>query len=284
MKVTKIKNVRYSSRSYATSHKIITLVEFNNLSEFINYIETQPTNMLFTGYRKASQEENDYRTKWTLTKSWDEAIKLAKYGWIDGAKNLNENFKFKTRKTQPDFELKQMLDVSGYQAIVPLYLQGSPLNMVNKKATLTKQKIITINKVMSYSSGISTEDIVKNSSKCLAIINSIERKGYRVNLNMLISTGKVCVKIRLKSANERLNVAKLAFPMIHPAMFRRLFFRFIEVFPEYKEKRFMNSYGVIPYEDEFTCCCQKNEVMMSTIMRLGDNFADDLVEKLLKNF
>ena len=49
-------------------------------------------------------------------------------------------------------------------------------------------------------------------------------------------------KIKLKSANESLNISKLTFPLIHPSMLRRLALRFIEVNP-HTTRRFIRGYG-----------------------------------------
>ena len=128
-----------------------------------------------------------------------------------------------------------MFDVVGFQASVPRYLQGIPTNMVNKKLVPIKQKVITLNKDISYNSMTSTQDIIDASIQTLQLIKKIEAQGIRVNLNLILGVkangNTEVVKIRLKSANERLNISKLAFPLVHPSMLRRLFFRYIEVAP-----------------------------------------------------
>ena len=53
---------------------------------------------------------------------------------------------------------------------------------------------------------------------------------------------QVICKVKIKGANERLNISKLSFPMVHPSMLRRLFFRFIEVHSEVTEG-FVGGYG-----------------------------------------
>ena len=53
---------------------------------------------------------------------------------------------------------------------------------------------------------------------------------------------KYFIKIRLKSANEKLNISKLSFPLVHPSMLRRLFLRFVEVHPPVSND-FKRGYG-----------------------------------------
>ena len=118
--------------------------------------------------------------------------------------------------------------------------------MVNKKMVPIKQKIITVNKSIDYSGKTKADTIIEESIKALQIVKKLEAQGLRVNLNIVLGTSentkKFAIKIKIKSANEKLNVSKLAFPLVHPSMLRRLFFRFIEVYPNIT-KAFNTNYG-----------------------------------------
>lgn len=82
----------------------------------------------------------------------------------------------------------------------------------------------------------------------MQIVKKLEAQGLRVNLNIVLGSAagypkkQFVLKIRIKSANERLNVSKLAFPLVHPSMLRRLFFRFVEVYPKFTSA-FVGGYG-----------------------------------------
>ncbi len=127
--------------------------------------------------------------------------------------------------------------------------------MINKKNVVQKKKVITLNKNISYHAKITTQEILDNSVKALQIIQKIEAQGIRCNLNLICcirdrSTTEInTLKIRLKSANERLNVSKLAFPLVHPSMLRRLIFRFIEVSPTFTKNSYTSGYGY-PMKDD----------------------------------
>ena len=95
--------------------------------------------------------------------------------------------------------------------------------------------------------------------KTLQIINKLESQGYRCNLNVFwcisekslrysLNCKIIAVKIKVKSSSEKLNISKLAFPLVHPSMLRRLLFRFIEVYPNVT-KGFFGCYGY-PVMDE----------------------------------
>lgn len=221
------------------------VVEYDSLHEFYEYLIHTPFNDAFCWAKHSSVDGDYYFTK---TRDFSEAVELFKNGWSDMATKLVQKLKVIESKTEPTMKPKpkNVLGVAGYQAIVPLYLQGVPNNMVTKKMTPVKQKVITLNKSIDYNCGVSAEQIIEESIKAMQIVKKLEAQGYRCNLNIVFGTTagskQFVVKVRIKSANEKLNVSKLAFPLVHPSMLRRLFFRFIEVYPNVT-KSFVSGYG-----------------------------------------
>lgn len=259
------------------------VVEFDSLKEFYNYIINTPINNAFRWKSLHSSTSNS--GNWHGTKTFDEATELFKNGWTIGAEELTKKLKIAETQKEVQTVYKSILSMCGYQAIVPLYLQGVPNNMVNKKMVPIKNKVITINKTLSVSASVSAETMKNESIKCFQIVKKIEASGIRVNLNLMISTGHVCVKIRLKSANEKLNISKLAFPLVHPSMFRRLYFRFIETYPTIPSN-YTKGYGYVPDEKQFKSVCGKNEIVLPTLLRgeteeeITKLSVDDLINRL----
>lgn len=206
--------------------------EFDSLHEFEGYITKTPLNDTFRWEKLASVNEGYNFTK---TESYEEATQLFKDGWQDMAQKLTQKLSVIRNQVTDEYVQKIMYDVVGFQASVPRYLQGLPTSMVNKKKVVIKQKIITLNKDVSYNCGTTTEEIIEASIQTLQLIKKIEAQGIRVNLNLIWGVRsqdtREIIKIRLKSANERLNLSKLAFPLVHPSMLRRLLFRYLEVAP-----------------------------------------------------
>lgn len=260
------------------------MVEFDSLVDFYKYIMETPVNKAFKNKSLSSIE----RGIWSGTNSFDEAVDLFKNGWTVGAQDLTKKLKVAETNQEVQTKYRDILSMAGYQAIVPLYLQGVPNCMVNKKPIPVKNKVITINKAICSSGSVSSETLMNESIKCFQIIKKIEASGIRINLNLMISTGHVCIKIRLKSASEKLNISKLAFPLVHTAMFRRLYFRFVEVYPTIP-KTYVAGYGRVPYEHEFKKACNKGEILLPTIL-YGNTEAeierlsiDELIERFKAN-
>ena len=206
--------------------------EFSSLNDFETYITKTPLNDTFKWEKLASVSGSE---EFTGTHSYEQAVEMFKNGWQSKAEELTKKLKVIQNQVIDAQVQKVLFDVVGFQASVPRYLQGIPTNMVNKKLVPIKQKIVTINKDISYNCGITTEQIVEASIQTLQLVKRIEAQGIRVNLNLIwgvkASGSNEIVKVRLKSANERVNISKLAFPLVHPSMLRRLCFRYLEVAP-----------------------------------------------------
>lgn len=217
--------------------------EFSSLNDFETYITNTPLNDTF---RWANLSSVSGGKEFTGTYSYEQAVEMFKNGWQSKAEELTKKLKVIQNQVIDAQVQKVLFDVVGFQASVPRYLQGIPTNMVNKKLVPIKQKIVTINKDISYNCGITTEQIVEASIQTLQLVKRIEAQGIRVNLNLVwgVTAGntKEVVKIRLKSANERVNISKLAFPLVHPSMLRRLCFRYLEVAPTIKQN-YLYGYG-----------------------------------------
>lgn len=243
MKVTK----HYAAGTKAKQHRI-DVVDFGSLEEFYQYCINTPFNKAFEDAHHSSVHGSEY---FTGTKSFEQAVELMHSGWTDMAGKLVQKLKAAEAKQQPQMKPRPVRGPAGYQAIVPAYLNGDPNNMVGSKRMPVKQKVVTLNKCIDYSGGTSTETIIGQSVKSMQLIKRIESLGYRVNLNVIVGASDgpdgymFVAKVRVKSAGERLNVSKLAFPLVHPSMLRRIGFRFTEVWPE-TPKSMVWGYGGVP--------------------------------------
>lgn len=247
--------------------KEIRQFEFNSLAEFYNYITNTPFNSVFSKeYDRSSISGDKY---FTGTEDFNEAVELFKHGWKEGSAKLTRKLEAKMKKMEPTVKSQQVRSVSGYQAIIPNYLAGDPLNMINKKMVPVKQKVITINKNIGYAARVPKEKIEEESIKAFQLIKKLENQGMRVNLNIVqgfdVEDMKIIVKIRIKNSTEKLNLSKMAFPMVHPSMLRRLLFRFLEVVPNVSSK-YRVGYGRPVYMEDMKKYIKENEYVIPNIL------------------
>ena len=238
-------------RKYYNNKKDVKII-FNSLSEVVKFNrETERTS--FYSYYHASDEVSSNKDSFTGTHSYEEAEDLLLHGWDEMAKELTEklgNIKANSNK----YKNKTIYNVSGYQACVPRYLQGIPTNMISNKRIVTKQKVLNITKDFGYSWKVSSRTIKEESIKVLKLVNQLELQGYRVNLNISCvnkqNGGRTydCISIRIKNASQKMNIKQMAFPLVHPSMYRRIIFGLTERLPECKD--YGKGYGWCTEYDE----------------------------------
>lgn len=208
--------------------------EFKSIFDFYKYISENDINKLYKGRTLMSVSEKE---EFTGTKNFEEAVYLLKNGWKDMSIKVNKRLGKLENTSGIVSKKRQMYDVVGYQVSVPRYLQGLPTSMINSKNIPVRQKVITINKLISYPVTTNKEHIIEESVKMLSAVKRIEQSGVRCKINILMGSydeyrgkkhyeiAKVCVK----SPMERMNISKLSFVLVHPSMLRRLYLRYIEV-------------------------------------------------------
>ena len=274
---------------------VANMVEFSSISDLVKYIKEAKTTFWFVG-RERSHEQNLMRTEFTKTKTFDEAMDMLENGWYEEAKKIEKEMSVEGRSLFDKDEVKFIQSVAGFHPIVPNYLMGLPNSMVSSKIVAKKQKVVTLNLNISFSAIVSTGEIEDVCIKALRIVKSIESKGCRVNFNVFFAskkpdyaTGHIrysTIKLRVKNANERLNVSKVCFPVVHPSMLRRIFFRVVETSPIFT-REFVYGYGIAMSNEELATIYKdimKGEYIIPT-KTYGNKWstkAEDMFDRLIK--
>lgn len=230
-------------RKYKTDEGIC-VTEFQNITELVHFIETEEVYPNFKN-KIGGPDSISGDKSFTETANFEEAKDLLLHGWEHGTKEIKG--RVEAKNTGTSMKQKTVYDVAGFQCSVPRYLQGIPTNMINKRIVSQKNKVITINKMCSYSACVSSSTIKTESVKVLQLVNRMEKQGYRVNLNVLFGSEKgmtkSVVKLRIKSSAQKLNIKQTAFPLVHPSMLRRVVFAVWERSEECSKGGFEYGYG-----------------------------------------
>lgn len=228
---------------------------FGSVGEFSRYLATTPTKEEFEAMYKGpvSQRVDEYRAKWSGSKSYEAADKMLLYGARDLAEKLEQagvrQTRIKLQRQQPKRVIRTA--VTGFAPHVPNYIAGIPTAMITVREKRVQQKVMTI----CYNCGIrwqiSSDDIIKATANLMSAAMQIEASGTRVNM-YVISSGDnnggrkgeqfYYASVKIKEAGQAFDTLKMAYPLIHTSMFRRHMFRFIEVTPGLS-KNFVGSYG-----------------------------------------
>lgn len=222
---------------------------FPNLNAMLAANASRKANKVFVGI-ESSLLESSRETKFTGTASYAEAEKLCREGWFEKLENFKE-----ACSIRPADQLRRRVVTSpiGYAPHVPNAIMGRPDSMI--KTIMLKEKAATVEIVVStiVSVKTKTEDVMKYAARIMQAIAAIEASGIRVKIILCAfnsaSKGRYgqlaqCF-VTLKEAGEKLNPAKVYFPLVHPSMLRRIAFHWLETCPLVKSRTFIDGYGYL---------------------------------------
>lgn len=208
---------------------MIYIEDFKDIRDFASKIKRRPQRAIYT-----SESETGTK-KFTGTDTYKQAEDLLLYGgWKtkDFRANMRKVAKLENNIKVPRNET--YLARQGFTPCVPNALIGNPLNMYNtKKTRMEKAKVINVNYNVAFSHYFKPETVIARGTVILGAIRVLEKSGYRINLNYIraVSDDKgngYVVRIPLKTAREHFDLSKMAFPLAHPSMLRRLVFKWQE--------------------------------------------------------
>lgn len=228
------------------------IITCDNINRLVKYIEQSTMTDLYIDRKeqhKRTDSINDYMTLFTGVESLEEAVHLLGNGWQEGSEMVSKEV-YSISDVRLSKPVKRTVyDVIGHNASIPRYLQGIPTNMINTKSEQNKQRVINLYWDCSRDVSQTVEHIKRDAIKALQTIRIIESKGYRVNLTVVAAIMmpglEYYVKVKIKSSTERLNISKVAYPMVHPSFLRRIIFRLIECDERIEKENYVDYIGNI---------------------------------------
>lgn len=122
----------------------------------------------------------------------------------------------------------------GFRPSVARAIIGHPKSMIRREAVQQKTNAIHILYDISDNCNITPEELLEAGVAVLELVYRLEAARIRVNLDIIgyaaqISGGQYLISsINLKAGQEPLDVLRIAYPLAHPAFFRRHNFRWAE--------------------------------------------------------
>jgi hypothetical protein len=118
---------------------------------------------------------------------------------------------------------------------------------------MQKVKAVTLIYGMTVNCDWEKDELLECGLSVLKIINLLELQGVRVQLTVEIKNAvsrddkdrSVC-RVDIKDWREALDLRKVAFPVAHPSMLRRIGFRWLETCPLIENERYTSGYGRSP--------------------------------------
>lgn len=197
---------------------------FDSMAELGRFLRDTPK----TWTNCSESTGSSYGKSWDLGTSYADAERMARDGWLEGAKQAQEALKTLTLQSPaPD----TVTDFYGYLPHVPRYCAGAPDSMIRKAkdARAGMGKVLTLYVPVNAVSGVDAKYMQNFGLGVAQYINQLETDGVRCELYGVMcsdqpSGGALTHSWRIKSADQPLDLAVLAFSIGHAAMFRRLGF------------------------------------------------------------
>lgn len=207
-----IRDIKSSNRNISKFH----IEFFESADEVVRTCtERKITDSLFHDYSK-----EELRQRWHGVKTYAEALEMMRTGYqptVDSMKNI---FKANAGESK---RFKFQNNIQGFAPIVPLALKGVPNSMLDMQMKPIKAKVLDIYYNIAVSCSMTPEQLISAGQKILGTIIELEQQGYRFNLYAIQAYARGdcdMLVVKLKSANQPLDLKRVSFPLTHPAFFR----------------------------------------------------------------
>jgi hypothetical protein len=240
------------ARSRKVTKKVIISENFKSLNHLLNTMEERPLNKAFQNVdidRIASQRDESKKDhSFSGTNTYEETMNIIKKGYVEPLEKMKKAL---LKMSQADKYQRPRLknDYVGFIPHVPNTLMNLPQTMINKEKQAYRSKTIHIIYSFCVLGNVTTDEIIKAGINIIGLINSLEKQGYRIKLDTIFTsvsnnnTYTASMLVNLKEYGQTLNLLKLAFPLVHPSMLRRIAFKWLETTPDNNEKSYVNGYG-----------------------------------------
>lgn len=221
---------------------------FKSLTSLVNTISDRPNNKAYQGVDvpASMRDETNEKKPWSGTHTFQEATDLIKTGFKDPLEKMKKAI-VKIGNTQDRNRPKMKTDFVGFVPHVPNTIMGLPMTMINKEKEVSKNKMIHLIYSFGASSNVTPNDMIKGGINFISLVNSLEKQGYRVKIDVCTTFTESktlgVMTVNVKEFGQKLNLLKLTFPLVQPAMFRRIAFKWLETTPDNTDKSFVTTYG-----------------------------------------
>lgn len=220
---------------------------FHSPREYVNYLKKAPIIYSACGRAESSSKPGDWSGKF----SYLEALNAAEKGDPEEAKNITPSDHLLGYNNMTN---TVVYDYEGSNVDIGRYMSGEPECMISMKRK--GRPILTIVYNLTTSCTVDADTMRAKGRILLNTITGLEQNGYGVELIMCVTAKASCsylesgpiltaTFIKVKDSKEYFNADLLAYWLVDPSAFRRLWFRECEVAPEWVQEGLSNSYGSV---------------------------------------
>lgn len=211
-----------------------------------------------SGEHASDKNDSDF----TGTRNYAEAVKLLQTGYSEAAKMLKTDVKQKDKIQSKYQRLTEHAiphtAVVGFIPCVPNAMMNLPNSMISVDRKPQKRKTLSVIYIETGSAFRDQKYFTTAGAALLSAITLVEKSGIQTKIELGFfagrrgndTTGELAVgTVHIKNYGERYSFQKVSFPLVHPSMFRRIGFKWIETVP-YSTRDFSHGYGVPPSHED----------------------------------
>lgn len=202
--------------------------EFHNLDTFYDVVCNAEGLNRYSSHRKGMSAKD-----FTEAETFDEAVKLARYGWEKGLKKLKyyeemADKDYASRVADNGWDVEHQ--ITGSYVDVDAYIQGVPecmCDFVSKRVNTFAD--ILVNPTISC--WVKTDTIIDRGREIMKLVDALEKRHIKTRVSLMTvvrgeNTDKkfYVVNVVCKDYCELLDQNRLIFALAHPSMPRRMMF------------------------------------------------------------
>lgn len=227
----------------------VIIEKYRSLNELVAAIESRQENQVFYGRKDLASQERTMNVNnrfYGSARTYKQAAEMLESGYSEPLERMKKEV-LKIDKADTQQVRRTRNHLVGGAVNVANALQGRPDSMIFREPRQEKTK--TINLIYGFSAlgNVSANELEKGGVNFVSLVNSLEKQGYRVKIDVIRCTtsnrtaiGYLC---NVKEYAQRTNLLKLCFPLVHPSMLRRISFRWCETLPSLTDSEFGIGYG-----------------------------------------
>lgn len=239
--------------------------KFDSLTAFASWLSSAPLSPAFSDDDvKLNGSENSDKDFFG-TENYEEANNLMLHGWAKCAKRVNAVMASGVTSSAP---VRRVVNsVVGFAPNVPAAIAGRPLNMRRSIKVNQPRRVVSLVWSCGINCDVTTTQLEAVAGRLFNVICGLERSGVRVELYVMdasairkisgreiVTTERIINAVKIKSADQPLNVLKMCYPVVHPSFCRRHGFKAIEKSGT-KYKKWVGGYGAaLRKENELAEC------------------------------
>lgn len=212
--------------------KIVNHAHYDDVPEMLKALDGKAE------WGTSSSETGYYRERpWALGASWKDSTRMAVEGWDGAAKVLNMASQVVDKVVTNIPRQVPELAVSGHFPDVGEFMAGAPECMIDLSEINDQSRQVKIVVNLCASGSVSASAMEARGLIALSCVDALETMGIRCEViaaNCISAGGSgdlSLTTLTVKRPQDAFNREQLAFFLVHPAAFRRLFFRALEIMP-----------------------------------------------------